>query len=292
MMLTRRVRGRTLLFRPCPRTNQIVQYVVAVMAAKWNICVHAFTFLSNHWHGCVTDPDGSIVEFQRDTHTFIARALNTHFGEFEAVWASDGTSRVECEGPEDLIRRIAYTMANPVESRLVRHGSSWPGARRAWPSKPRVIKRPPKFFRGEDEGGVWPEEAVLVMTRPPGYEEWSDEELAGVIKAAIDEREQQFRDRYDRAGKKFMGRRRVLEQPRHTSARTPERKFGISPRVGCANKWARIERLQSDKRWLNGYCAALSSWRAGNRDVEFPAGTYKMRVVHGARCVPCARGPD
>ena len=29
--------------------------------------------------------------------------------------------------------------------------------------------------------------------------------------------------------------------------------------------------------------------RMRNRDVEFPAGTYKMRVVHGARC---ARGPD
>jgi hypothetical protein len=49
MMLTRRVRGRTLLLRPCPRTNQIVQYVVAVMAAKWNICVHAFVFLGNHY---------------------------------------------------------------------------------------------------------------------------------------------------------------------------------------------------------------------------------------------------
>ena len=28
----------------------------------------------------------------------------------------------------------------------------------------------------------------------------------------------------------------------------------------------------------------LARWRAGDRDVVFPAGTYKMRVVHGARC--------
>jgi hypothetical protein len=289
MMLTRRMRGRTLLLRPCPRTNQIVRYVVAVMAAKWNICVHAFVFLGNHWHGCVTDPDGAIVDFQRDVHTFIARALNAQFGEVEAVWASDGTSRVECEEPSDLINKIAYTMANPVESRLVRYGSSWPGARRAWPSKPRTIKKPRKFFRGQDKGGVWPEEAVLVLTRPPGYEELSDDELEGVIKAAINEREQRFRDEYDGEGKAFLGRRRVLEQSRHACARSPETKFASSPTIACGNKWARIERIQSNRRWLEGYRKALSSWRAGDRDVEFPAGTYKMRVVHGARC---ASGPD
>ena len=289
LMLTRRVRGRTLLLRPCPRTNQIVQYVVAVMAARWNIHVHALIFMGNHWHACVTDPDGAIVDFQRDTHQFIARGLNAQYGDVESMWASDGCSRVECEQPDDLVGKIAYTMANPVEARLVRFGSSWPGARRAWPAKPLTIKRPPKFFRGEDDGGDWPDEAVLEMTRPPGYDEWSDDELAGVIKVAIDKREQKFRDEYDAAGKAFMGRRRVREQSRHSSARTPERKFGISPRVACRNKWARIERLQSNKRWLNGYNSALSAWRAGDRDVEFPAGTYKMRVVHGVRC---ARGPD
>jgi REP element-mobilizing transposase RayT len=288
-MLTRRVRGRTLLLRPCPRTNQIVKYVVAVMAKRWNIEVHALTFMGNHWHGVVTDPDGNIVEFQRDTHHFIARALNTQFGEVESIWASDGTSRVECEQPEDVVERIAYTMANPVEAGLVRHGSSWPGARRAWPAEPVTIKKPPKFFRDAAQGGTWPAEVTLVMTRPPGYDELSDDELAGVIQSAIDEREQRFRDERDATGKDFLGRRRVLEQKRHACARSPEARSRLNPTIACRNRWARVERLQSNKRWLNGYYSALARWRAGERDVEFPHGTYKMRVVHAVRC---ASGPD
>ena len=106
-MLQRRIRGRLFLLRPCKRTKQIVGYVVAVMEKRWSIEVHAIIVLGNHWHLCLTDPDGNIVEFQRDCHHFMASALNTHHGEFESVWASaEPTSRVECEEPDDLYRIV------------------------------------------------------------------------------------------------------------------------------------------------------------------------------------------
>ncbi len=289
LMLTRRARGRTFLLRPSKRTNQIVAYVVAVIAARRNIELHALVVMSNHWHVCLTDPDGTIVDFQRDCHQFIARGLNAHHGEFESLWSSGSPSRVECDGADDLVARIAYTMANPVEAALVRHGASWPGLRRAWPSKPRAIKRPPRFFRGPEKGGGWPEKAVLALVRPPGYEGLSDDELAGVIHAAIDQREQRFRTEYDAEGRPFLGRRRVLEQSRHACPHNREPRFRLSPRLACRNKWRRIERLQANKRWLGGYRRALAAWSAGNRDVVFPAGTYQMRVRHR---VHCASGPD
>ena len=175
-------------------------------------------------------------------------------------------------------------MANPVEAGLVRHGHSWPGVRRAWPCKPLAITRPARFFRGEEAGGKWPEVAVLELTRPPGNDDLSDEELASVIHAAIEEREARFRAEHDAKGMPFLGRRKVLEQRRHGRPRTREPRFGISPKVACRNKWLRIERLQANKLWLATYCGALIRWRVGDREVVFPAGTYKMRVVHRARC--------
>ena len=135
-MLTRRLRGRTFLLRPSKRTSQIVAYVVTIIAARRNIQLHALVVMSNHWHVCLTDPGGAIVDFQRDYHQFIARGINAHHGEFESIWSSGSPSRVECEGADDLVERIAYTMANPVEAALVRHGHSWPGLRRAWPNRP------------------------------------------------------------------------------------------------------------------------------------------------------------
>lgn len=176
-MLTRRVRGRTFLLRPSKWCVQIIAYTLAVMQDRWNIHIHAVDVLSNHFHFCLTDPGGNIVSFQRDCHSFMARALNATHGDFESVWASDGTSRVECEEPDDLVGRIAYTMANPVEAGLVRYGKSWPGLRRAWPCKPMVVQRPKKFFTGE----CWPETATLTMTRPPGYDELAGDDLAGLI---------------------------------------------------------------------------------------------------------------
>ena len=282
--MTRRIRQRCFLLRPSPRTNQLLAYVLAVVSRKWGVEVHAVTAMSNHWHACLSDPHGSIVEFQRDCHQFITRALNAQHGEFESAWASEPTSRVECERPEDLIDKIAYTMANPVEAGLVRYGHSWPGLRRAWPCKPHSVERPPKFFRGADVGGEWPEVAVLELTRPPGNDELSDEDLAAAIHAAIEEREAKFRAEHDAEGRPFLGRRKVLDQPRHGRPRTREPRFDISPKVACRDKWRRIERLQANQLWWVDYREALARWRAGDRDVVFPAGTYKMRVVHGARC--------
>lgn len=283
-MLTRRVRGRLLLLRPSKRTDQIVRYVVAVVQKRWNILVHAIIVMGNHWHVCLSDPDGNVVEFQRDCHHFIARGVNDYHGESENLWSTAQTSRVECEEPDDLIAKIAYTMANPVEAGLVRFGKSWPGVRHAWPRKPIVVKRPKCFFRGPDRGGDWPDEAVLEFTRPPGYDELSDDELAAVIRSAIEAREERSRRERDAAGLGFLGRRNVLRQPRHQTPRSRESRSTISPKVACRDKWRRIERLKANACWLHGYNEAFARWRAGERNVVFPAGTYKMRILHGVKC--------
>lgn len=289
LMLTRRCRGQTFLLSPREETDQIIRYVVAVMAQRWNIDLHALMVMSNHWHPCLTDNDAKIVDFQRDCHNFIARALNVTYGDSENMWAgSQQSSRVECTDGKALLKQIAYAMANPVEACLVRYGHSWPGVRHAWPCKPLVIKRPPRFFRSMEDGGTWPDEVVLELKRPPGFEELSDEELAKVIKAAIFEREEKFRRQYDAEGRRFLGRRAIRRQSRYSSPRTRASRSGISPKVSSGDRWRRQERLNANKRWLAAYREALPRWRAGDRDVVFPAGTYKMRVVHG---VPCAAEP-
>jgi hypothetical protein len=37
------------------------------------------------------------------------------------------------------------------------------------------------------------------------------------------------------------------------------------------------------RRFFGEYRESLKAWRAGDRDVVFPAGTYQMRVLHGAK---------
>jgi hypothetical protein len=242
--------------------------------------------MSNHWHVCLTDPDGRICEFTRDCHAFIARAINAAHGDFESMWSSEQTSHVACVEPSDLVAKIAYAMANPVEAGLVAHGKNWPGVRVCWPAKPRMVTRPKGFFRDEENGGQWPAAACLEMSRPCGYEELSDDELAAMVGGVIAEREERCRREMRRAGRRFLGRRGVLVQSRRARPATREQRFEMSPRVACRSKWRRIERLRSDRAWRDAYARALRRWMDGVREVLFPHGTYKMRVLHGVACAP------
>ena len=70
------------------------------------------------------------------------------------------------------------------------------------------------------------------------------------------------------------------------NAKSEEERFELVPTVACRNKWRRIERLAWNRRWRNDYEAALEKWVAGDRTVEFPYGTYKMRVLHRVVCAP------
>ena len=284
MFTTRRVHKRQLLLRPSKRLNQLIEYVVAVLATRYRIQLHALCVLSNHVHDVASDPDGRIVEFRRDLHALLARAVNAMHGDFESVWAREPTCRVICVEPDDALDKVAYTMANPVAARLVEHGHSWPGVRCAWPKRPRTIKRPPGFFRDEDEGGTWPETATLELHRPPGYDQLSDEELADVIRRAIDQREESARRAARASGKRFLGRRQVLAQPRTAFPSSSETRFGLRPTVAARSMWARIEKLREDRVWLEHYEDAKARVRAGEPSVCFPFGTWKLRVYYRVAC--------
>jgi putative transposase len=274
---TRRVHKRQLLLRPSKQVNQVILYVVAVLAERYNILLHALCFMSNHAHDVATDPDGRIVEFQRDCHALIARHVNAMFGEFESMWSREPTCRVECAEAADILDKITYTMCNPVEGLLVSRGHHWPGVRRAWPAKPITIHRPPGFFRNAERGGCWPDEITLTLSRPPGLEDLSDSELSDCLRNATEEREARVRDAAQSRGQQFLGRRAVLRQPRHSHPTTREKRFGLRPTVAGKSIWTRIERLRQRTGWLTEYNQARDAFRDGQRDVLFPYGTFKLR---------------
>ncbi len=73
------------------------------------------------------------------------------------------------------------------------------------------------------------------------------------------------------------------------SSREPRR--GLSPRVACKNKWARIEALQRNKAFIEQYREARSEKLTG-RDVVFPPGTWWLYRFAGVkRAEPEATAP-
>jgi putative transposase len=289
LLVTRRVSRRMLLLRPGERVNQIIGYLLAVLSQKYGILIHAVCALSNHAHQASSDPDGRIADFTRDFHSLVARHINAVFGDFENLWSTEQTSLVRLAEAGDIVDKIAYTMANPVSSFLVMYGRSWPGLRLAWSAgaKPKVFRRPVGFLRPNT--GRWPESATLELARPPGHDELSDDELSALLAEAIEAKEEEARQEAAAENIRFLGRRTVRRQRRHSRPKTHEPRFGISPRHACKNKWLRIERLLADRAWLDEYNRCYDLWRSGDYGVVFPHGTYQLRVQHGARV---ARPPD
>ena len=85
-------------------------------------------------------------------------------------------------------------------------------------------------------------------------------------------------------GRSFLGARRVLAQKRTARPAAKEPVGGLNPRIAARDKWKRIEALTGLVEFRRAYRAAWRRMRDGTRDVLFPAGTYWLRIAHGARC--------
>jgi REP element-mobilizing transposase RayT len=281
-LVTRRCSERRFFLRPSPGTNAIVQYLLAVTAERYGIRLHAYCVLSNHLHIILTDPQARLPEFHRDFDALVARAVNCSLGRWESLWDRDSYSAVRLEGDEAILQKMVYVLANPVEAGLVRRGSNWPGL---WSDetllrgKVLTVERPKDFFRAN---GPLPAVARLQLHRPPGFE--SDESFVEEVTERVRRVEDRAAAELGKQGRSFLGVSRVLGQKPHGRPAAVEPRRGLNPRVACRNKWRRIEALLRLREFRHAYREALEAWRAGVRDVLFPAGTWLMRIQHQVRC--------
>ena len=282
-LVTRRCAQRQFLLKPSKATNDTFLYLLAVAARRFEIQIHAFCVLSNHFHLVLTDPHARLPAFHQFLDALVARAMNASLGRWESFWAPNSYSAVKLVTPADVLDKAAYVLANPVAARLVRSGSLWPGL---WSPPERIggdaldVHRPKHFF---DPKGSLPETATLDLTPPPGFP--SPDEFRERLVAALTDLEARVA-REAHGG--FLGVARVLAQ-RPTGRPAPgEPRRGLNPRVAARDKWRRIEVLGRLADFLRSYRTAWAARRAGESRVTFPCGTYLLRVVHGVPC--CAFG--
>jgi REP element-mobilizing transposase RayT len=277
-LVTRRCLRRACYLRPDAITNAIIRYLLAVGARRHHIQLHAFTVMSNHYHLVLTDPEARLPAFMRFLDSLIARAVNATHGHWETIWSSEQFNAVALQGPDDVVDRIAYTLANPVEAGLVRHGRLWPGlwsAPERMGVEPEEVPRPGKFFSPK---GSMPRTAKLRLHLPPGFTS-----VAGFqarVEAALAEREA----RAARTRKRFLGVAKVLAQKWGLIPESWEPRRQLKPRVASLDRGSRIDALERLVEFLQRYRAAWEARRRGVADVVFPAGTYQLRLEHGVLC--------
>jgi putative transposase len=281
-LITRRCAQRQFLLRPSPVTNGVFRYVLAVAARRFGVHLHAVCVLSNHFHLVVTDVDACLPAFEQYLDSLVARALNAALGRWESFWAPSSYSAVALVSPEDVLDKMAYTLANPVAAGLVQCGRDWPGL---W-SPPELldagaveVARPSGFFRSN---GPMPETVQLELTAPPGC--GSPAEFRDKLVAALAQLEGAHAAARASERRGVLGVANVLAQEYSCSPAAPEPRRQLRPAVAARDKWKRIEALSRLTEFLHAYRQAREAMRRGVRDVVFPAGTYWLRVGHGVQC--------
>jgi REP element-mobilizing transposase RayT len=280
-LLTRRTFQRQFLLKPSTLVDETVGYVLAVAAARYDILLHAVTVLSNHLHIVLTDPQARLPEFCQYLDSFVARALNTAYCRWETFWAPGSFSAVALADKEDVVEKTVYTLANPVAAGLVATGREWPGL---W-SPPEAIgtswrsfERPNHFF---NEKGLMPVGASLELSAPRGFEV---DEFRTLVSDRLAEKEKEAARKLEAEGRRFMGARRVRAQKHTDFPAGGEPRRRLNPRIAARDRWKRIEALLRLRSFLDAYREALAKLRAGAKDVVFPLGTYRLRVLFGVQC--------
>lgn len=285
-LVTRRCSERRFFLRPSRLVNQVFAYCLAYAAEQTGVLVHAIVVLSNHYHAVVTDPMGRLPEFMAHLNRLVSKCINADLGRWETLWSSERFSAVRLEDEEAVLDKLVYCLANPVEAGLVESSGQWPGLR----SRPRdcrgsgeVVRRPDVFFRSE--GGM-PEAVGLRMTVPPAFEDLGRERYSTMLAKALAARERELVERRGAEGRGFLGREAVLGQDPQGRPEGYEPRRGLNPRVAGRDKWRRVEALGRLKGFLEAYREAWKRFKAGDRDVVFPAGTYWMCKHAGQRAAP------
>lgn len=289
-LLTRRCLERRYFLKPSPVVEHIITYCLALAAERFGILLHVAVAMSNHHHIVLTDVHGNLPRFCHIFHSLVARLLNMHYGRSEFFWGPGSFSAVLLAEPEDILDKMAYALANPVAAGLVEHGTEWPGfittpkMLLGRPGQSIVVKRPEGFF---GEKSNCPEIVELKFCCPPALEESMGKEAAADrLQQLREQKEEAARKRAQEKGVSFLGPQGVRDQDPFDSPDSYEPRFQMSPTLACRDQWKRIELLQESAKWRSEYEGCRRRFKAGEREVEFPSGTWGPVVLYGARVKP------
>jgi putative transposase len=281
-LLTRRCSERRFFLRPGKNVNAIVRYALFKAARLWRVEVHGWTVMSNHLHIVATDKFRELSNFMRTLDLEISKGVSPEIGRWGGLWEPGQFSAVELLDTEAMIEKLAYVLANPVSARLVRRATRWPGETSVHMAfgEVAVARRPAtRYYRNSRQ----PESYELRLEPLPGMDPATCLEIVRRRVRAI-EKATDVKMRNEQ--RKFLGPLRVLRQDPYDSPTSWEKRRGLNPTYASRDKWKRIETAQRNRAWLSAYREALARYRAGERDVIFPYGTWAMDRIYGCNCAP------
>lgn len=281
---TRRCRDGRFLIKPGFTVNLILRLCLFLAARKYEMKIHAFCFMSNHYHIVATDPGQNLPGFLTYLNSQITRVMNIFCRRRGPLWETESCPKYRVLEKDQLLETIAYIISNPVRAGLVASPRDWPGLiSLPWELDGRELRVPVlgAFFNPDR----YTEYEVLRLTMPPLLEDdLTREEYLEEVHARVARRVRHAHAELSASGRRFMGVKKVLEVSRKDRPAKPPSRRGGESLVSCRDPERRKRLIEALKRFQRDYREAFEAFREGKRDVVFPHGTFKMKRDSGVEC--------
>jgi len=281
---------------PSEEVVDIVGGVIAKYQETHKIKIFSLTVLSNHYHILCNAPESNLWEFAKDVNKEVARRINRHIKREGVFWGRRYDDNIVIEDI-DALEGLLYVTTNPTKHGLVEQPKSWPGLNTYfalttgrlssyyftnWTTYSKAKRR--AQITGEKVSIRDHQSKHLLKISPiPLYDTNCLKEQAKIITPLIKERAEKLAEERRKAGKGFLGRKKILAQ----SPFEHPHEVNKTPRPSCYTKSPSAKRQfdAEEKVRREMYEIASYQFRSGDYDVEFPPFCYKPPL----HCVSCER---
>lgn len=265
-------------------------FVLAGAQHRTRVSIHHTTLTITHHHTSVTTPDtANLPKFTEYVHREMSKALNVLLASqrYEApgqIFEDRQTHQMRLLDAPACMSHVMYERLNCVAAGLVERPHQMPDCRfdfGRWHGEPLVVKRPPFYFNPKT---TEPERELHFEVDPLTFLEFSGDidRIVHHFRKAERLATQSFRQarRFRVIGTKRLRRIHPYNEPR--TRREPSRQLIPTFKVGARGITGRSIRSRA--------CQEVSAFRKAHADANavrrvegsasYPAGTYKMRLLH------------
>ena len=278
----RTIQGRYLL-KPSAEMRSITIGVLARAGRLYDIDLHAFVFLSNHYHLLLSARDAKqLARFMNYLNSNLAREAGRLHDWKERFWGRRYQAIVISGEESAQNARLRYLLRHGCKEGLVRSPDQWPGAHSVcalvegqaiqgvWFDRTRECAA--RARRATKDPFEFASTETLELEPLPCWRHLSEPERRGLVTELVRDIRRETKRKHVANGTRPMGLRAILALDPHEKPRKLKR--GSAPLFHVVSKAARLALVQAYRSFVTAYREAARSLREGNRLASFPVGSF------------------
>lgn len=279
---SRTVHARYLL-APTEEFRSVVVGVLGRAQRLYGVALHAFVFMSNHYHLLVSvESAQQLARFMNYVNSNLAREAGRLVDWKDKFWSRRYQAIVVSEEEAAQVDRLTYLLSHGCKEDLVARPQDWPGAHSVEallsgrPLVGRWINRTAECEarrRGRACGlREFATREMVELSPLPCWSKLPAEVCRRLVAELVEAVIEKTAARHDQDGSRPRGAELVLGQHPHDRPEAPKRAW--APPFHTVTKAARQALVEAYAWFVAAYREAAARLRSGKSEVHFPPGSF------------------